>query len=164
MAFVPIFTDFPIVFFSIYILQNLSNTDFMLGLLSISGGFFLIYLAIQNFRFVPDSKNATPDYKSSLKIGIITNFLSPHPYLFWITIGAPIFIKAGNSLTTSSAAFIIGFYIILVSSKVIIALITSRVKSFLSSRTYKNTMKIIGIILLVLSGIILYEGILLLGS
>jgi threonine/homoserine/homoserine lactone efflux protein len=164
MAFVPVITDFPIVFLSIFFLQSLSNTDFILGLISISGGLFLIYLAFQNFRFVPDSDNSKSGYGSSLKIGIITNFLSPHPYLFWITIGAPTFIKASNSATASSFVFIIGFYLVLISSKVLIAIISGKVKGVLGSTGYKNTMKIIGALLFILSGIIIYEGLLLVWS
>ncbi|MCK5372500.1 MAG: hypothetical protein KAQ62_28250, partial [Cyclobacteriaceae bacterium] len=82
----------------------------------------------------------------------------PHPYLFWITIGAPTFIKASKSGTSNSFAFIIGFYLLLVSSKVIIALISSKVKGFLNSSSFKMTMKLIGAFLLVLAVVMIYEG------
>lgn len=158
IALVPLVTDFPIVFFSIYFLRSISNTGLVLGSLSIFGGLFLIYLAIQNFRFIPNSNETKSSYSSSIKYGIIANILSPHPYLFWITIGAPTFIKASKSGTANSIIFVIGFYILLVSSKVMLAIISGKVKGFLSSSTYINTMKIIGVTLLFLSGVIIYEG------
>ena len=158
IAIAPLITDLPIVFFSIYILKSFSNTDFILGILSIFGGVFLIYLAIGNFRFNPKANTVRSSYGSSIKYGILTNILSPHPYLFWITIGAPTFIKASKSGTSNSFAFIIGFYLLLVSSKVIIALISSKVKGFLNSSSFKMTMKLIGAFLLVLAVVMIYEG------
>ena len=158
IAIAPLITDLPIVFFSIFILNSFSNTEHILGILSITGGIFLIYLAVQNFRFNPKTNNTKSGYGSSIKYGIITNILSPHPYLFWITIGAPIFIKASKSGASNSFAFIIGFYLLLVSSKVVIALISSKVKGFLNSTSFNNTMKLMGGILLLLSGVMIYEG------
>lgn len=158
IAIAPLITDLPIVFFSIYILNSFSNTEFILGMLSIFGGIFLVYLAIGNIRFNPKANIIKSSYGSSIKYGVITNILSPHPYLFWITIGAPTFIKASKSGTSNSFAFIIGFYLLLISSKVIIALISSKVKGFLNSTSFKNTMKLTGAVLFVLAGVMIYEG------
>lgn len=158
IAIAPLITDLPIVFLSIYILKSFSNTEFILGVLSIIGGIFLIYMAIGNFRYSPGANITKSSYSSSIKYGVITNILSPYPYLFWITIGSPTFIKAGKSGTSNSFAFIIGFYLLLVGSKVILALISSKVKGFLNSTTFEKIMKLTGVILLILAVIMIYEG------
>ncbi len=159
IAIAPLITDLPIVLFSIYILKSVSTNELIPGILSVMGGLFLIYLAIGNFRYNPITNRSAADYRSSMKYGIIANILSPHPYLFWITIGAPVFLKASKSGATTSFAFIIGFYLLLVGSKVIIALITNKAKGFLNSNVYGKIMKITGAVLLLLSGMMIYEGV-----
>lgn len=159
ISIAPLITDLPIVLLSITILNSFQSTDLILGMLSITGAAFLIYLGIKNFSFNANSPNTKSSYTASIKYGIIANLLSPHPYLFWITIGAPIFTKASKTGAANSFGFIVGFYLLLVSSKIVIALISSRIKGFLNSNTYKNIMKLIGVVLFIFSGVMIYEGI-----
>ena len=53
----------------------------------------------------------------------MTNLLSPHPWLFWLTVGAAILAKAIAQNWLVAAAFLFGFYLLLVGSKVLIALL-----------------------------------------
>ena len=159
IAIAPLLTDLPIVFFSIYLLDLFSHTEAILGVLSIIGSVFLIYLAIQNFRFDLVPQNAASSYSSSIKYGAITNILSPHPYLFWITIGAPTFIQASEKGSASSIAFICGFYLLLIGSKISVAIISGVVKGFIRSSAYKNILRIMGVLLLFLAILLMYEGI-----
>jgi hypothetical protein len=50
VAFAPVITDFPIIFLSTLLLANLSGTKSVLGLVSIVGGLFLVYLAVENVK------------------------------------------------------------------------------------------------------------------
>lgn len=159
IALSPILTDLPIILISVYLLTLFSNTELLLGILSISGGIFLIYLGIQNFRSGPKKEIQTSNYKNSIRNGMITNVLSPHPYLFWITIGAPMVISAAKISINSQVLFILGFYSLLIGSKVAVALISDRVKGFISSSAYKNIVMFIGLILLVLASIMIYDGV-----
>jgi len=159
IAIAPLITDIPIVLFSVFILKSFSDTDLVIGILSIFGALFLIYLGIQNFRFNPNAFNTNSSYTTSIKYGVITNVLSPHPYLFWITVGAPTFITAGKTGSANSYVFVIGFYLLLVGSKMLIALISGRIKGFLNSTAYHNIMKIIGLVLFIFSGFMMYKGI-----
>jgi len=158
----PLLTDLPIIFVSVYALQFIANIDLVYGLLSIGGGIFLIYMGIQNFKFDTPKNATTPGYKNSLKIGIITNFLSPHPYIFWLVIGAPTIVRASKTSTASQVLFILGFYMLLVGSKIGVAIISARVKDFLKSSTYKAINWFMGFILLAIAIIMVYDGIALL--
>ncbi len=62
--------------------------------------------------------------------GILTNLLSPHPWLFWLTVGAAILAQAIAKSWTVAAAFLTGFYALLVGSKVVIALLAGRSPSY----------------------------------
>ena len=160
----PLLTDLPIILISVYSLQLIADIDLIYGLLSIAGGLFLIYLGIQNFKFDPQKSVVASNYRISIKNGIITNLLSPHPYIFWLIIGAPTFVKAGKSSTLSQALFIIGFYVLLIGSKIAVAIIAAKAKDFLQSSTYTNITKVMGLIFLVLASVMIYDGIGLLNS
>ena len=55
--------------------------------MSLAGGAFILYLAWETFRAQPPAPGEVGGPSRSLSKGIVTNFLSPHPYLFWITVG-----------------------------------------------------------------------------
>jgi threonine/homoserine/homoserine lactone efflux protein len=159
IAIVPLLTDLPIVLISIYMLNSLSQIDIALGLLSLAGSGLLVYLGLKNFQYQAPAPNSTIKYRTSIKYGIATNFLSPHPYLFWITIGAPTFIKASKSSPTEGFVFILAFYLLLIGSKIMIAVISDRFGKMLTGSKYAMIIKGLGILLIVLAGVMLYDGI-----
>jgi threonine/homoserine/homoserine lactone efflux protein len=55
---------------------------------------------------------------ADLRRAVLVNALSPHPWLFWITVGGPLLVADGFA---SGAAFLAGFYATLVGAKVAIA-------------------------------------------
>jgi len=163
VAFAPILTDIPIVLMSVYILSRLANLNTMLGVISLAGASFIAYLAYEGLtarEIELDMDSVRPD---SLKKGVITNVLSPHPYLFWITVGAPLIHKAYQVSLHSSLFFLLGFYIFLVGSKVVLALIVGRSKAFLSSRYYVNISRGLGAVLLIFAILFIREGLKLFG-
>jgi threonine/homoserine/homoserine lactone efflux protein len=159
IAMAPLITDLPIVLISIIVLKSLSQIDFLLGFLSLIGGGFLIYVGSKNFKIHPSDISRKNKYRTSIKYGVVTNFLSPHPYLFWITVGAPTYIKASNSSLSEGYSFIIAFYILLIGSKMIIAWVTGFFTNFLQGNNYSIVMKALGIILYLLAGVMIYDGI-----
>ncbi|MEZ4775343.1 MAG: LysE family transporter [Bacteroidia bacterium] len=157
IAFAPLITDLPVILISLAIFSRLSAFHTVLGLISLAGGIFIAYMGYETFR----TKSLTPDPEtnpSSLRIGIITNFLSPHPYLFWATIGAPLALKAAETNTLSVILFFLSFYLLLVGSKVGVALIAARSKTFLNNQSYLRLMQVLGISLFLFSLYFLYDG------
>lgn len=159
IAIAPLLTDLPIVLISIYVLRSISHIDLALGLLSLAGGVFLAYLGVKNIRSLPSTTDNSNSYNVSLKYGVVTNFLSPHPYLFWIAVGAPTFVKASKSSLNEGIAFIFAFYLLLIGTKIIIAIISERFGKILDGSRYKMIMRSLGILLLFLAGVMLYDGI-----
>jgi threonine/homoserine/homoserine lactone efflux protein len=158
VACTPLITDLPIVLISIFVLQAISDYHFILGIISVLGALYLGYLAFENIRL----KHFDPDIdelkSKSLKKGIITNFLNPNPYLFWMTIGAPTVLKGYRTGILLSLCFVIGFYIFLVGSKIIIALLVDRSKALIKSSLYVLVIKILGLLLLVFSLVFIKES------
>ena len=159
IAIAPLITDLPIVIVSIYLLHFFLDSEFILGLLSIMGGLFLVYIGIQNLRFNQVGSKIDSSYGRSIMYGVNANAFSPHPYVFWLTIGAPTYLKATEQNSFSSLSFIGGFYVFLIGSKIIVAFISDRIKGFLQSKAYKIIMRSMGMILLVVAFLLLYEGI-----
>ncbi|MCP2520564.1 LysE family translocator [SCandidatus Aminicenantes bacterium Aminicenantia_JdfR_composite] len=96
VAIAPLVTDVPIVLITIFILTKLSNFNSILGVISILGAIFLTYLAYESITFKGINLDLQKLKPQSLKKGVIANFLNPHPYIFWFTIGAPTILKASR--------------------------------------------------------------------
>lgn len=158
VAAVPVVTDMPIVFLSVYVLAKLSSFHFILGIISILGALFIGYLAYESITVKGIEVVPQKDEAHSFRKGVITNILNPHPYLFWITIGAPNVLKAYTLNFLSAIFFVSGFYLSLVGSKIIVALIVDKSKTFLKSKVYVYIIKFLGLALLTFAVLFIKEG------
>ena len=159
VAISPLITDLPIVLLAFYIFNELSQFDMILAIISLLGGVFIAYLAIESFKTKALTVDIQTDKSESIKKGIIANFLNPHPYLFWVTVNAPMVFKAYNHSLLTAILYVITFYLLLVGSKVIVALIIARTKVLIEQKFYNIIMKILGLVLLFFSGIFFYDAI-----
>jgi threonine/homoserine/homoserine lactone efflux protein len=163
IALVPLVSDLPIVLFSLFIMYKLSDSDVILAVVSFLGALFLGYLAWENITMNSfDTTIKTKQMKGFWK-GVLANFLSPHPYLFWMLVGAPITIRAFHENLAYSALFILTFYIFIIGTKIIVVFLTERSKRFLSSKIFIYTIKALGILLLILAIILIKDGFKLIG-
>jgi threonine/homoserine/homoserine lactone efflux protein len=159
IALAPLFTDAPIVVITIFLLSKLTNYNMVLGIISLLGAGFIIYLAFESITVKATQLEVKDGTTSSYTHGIITNILSPHPYLFWILIGAPTTVKAYNLNPLFSVLFIFGFYLLLVGSKVIVAILSEKSKMFLKSKAYLFIIKALGWILVILALFLTWDGV-----
>ena len=163
VALVPIISDLPIVALTLYILTKLSAFHIILGTISFLGGFVLLYMGYESLvtRGVDLSfRELTPD---SFRKGILVNVLNPHPYLFWVSIGGPSTMKAWDQSAFAAVAFIGSFYLLLVGSKILVAVLVGRYRSFLTGRFYVYTMRVLGLILLAFALVLFRDGMNLMG-
>jgi len=158
VASAPLITDIPIVLLSIFILVKLSHFYYVLGTISFCGALFIAYLAYESITVKGLDINFQRIKTRSLRKAIITNFLSPHPYLFWIAVGAPIVLKGYKINILPALLFIVGFYLLLVGSKITVALIVDKSKYFLKSRAYQAIIRTLGFILLLFCLIFIKDG------
>ena len=163
VALAPILTDLPIIIFTLFILAKLSRFHNVLGVISIIGAFFILYLGVTNIKTKGVNLEENTGTPKSLQKGILVNALSPHPYLFWFSVGGPTTIKAMNVGLTSSLFFIGSFYVMLVGAKIFLALVVSKSRSFLLGNRYIFTMRLLGFILVILAGFLFRDGLHLLG-
>jgi threonine/homoserine/homoserine lactone efflux protein len=158
IASAPILTDIPIILLTLFAMSKLSDFQLALGILSISGALFISYLAYESITIKGVELSLESIKAHSLRKGIITNLLSPHPYLFWITVGAPTVLKAYKNNFVSVLFFLLGFYALLVGSKIIVAMLVDKSKSFLKSSAYIYIIKTLGFILLIFAVLYMKDG------
>jgi len=158
VALAPIITDLPIIILTLFILVNLFGFHEVLGVISCAGGLFVLYLGVQSIRTKGVELNLQGMRPKSLRKGIIVNALNPHPYLFWFSVGAPTVTKAMKQGIFAPLAFIGSFYALLVGSKIVIALLVGKSRSFLTGNVYIYTMRFLGMALCALAVILFYDG------
>lgn len=157
VAITPLITDIPIVVISYFIIDQFANSDLVYGLLSLGGGLFIGFLAIDSFKI--KDFNVPPDMKArSIRKGVITNLLNPAPYIFWITIGIPTVLKGFNQSLAHALLFVIPFYVLLVGSKILMAIMISKTGR-INPKVMRYINIVLGIVLFALAVKFIYDGI-----
>ena len=159
VAFAPLLTDTPIVIVSLLFLSVFSDMAPALGVISLFGGIYLFYLGFSSLRFKGariEEKDVDP---KSLKKGLIVNFLNPNPYMFWTSIGGPLVLKTSSTSIVTAAAFILPFYMLLVGSKIVVAIVSGRSRNLLKSRHYTIIIRMLGLVLIGFGVLFLRDGV-----
>ncbi len=164
VALAPMITDLPIILVAIWLMAQFKAATWPVGLISIMGSCYVIYLAWGSFRSRSADDEATSLPADSLKKGTLVNLLNPHPYLFWLTVGTPLILKAWDTNPMAPILWIIGFYSMLIGSKIGLAVIVGRTRTFLKSSGYLWVNRSLGLILLFFAVILAKDGWRLLGQ
>lgn len=147
VAIAPIITDLPIVAVSVFFIASLSEYQAVLGVISLTGAVLLLYMAYEYIAMAGYRADFGKSQENSLRKGILVNMLSPNPYLFWLSVGAPLTSKAISESTLAVILFMLGFYLFLIGSKMALAVLVGRSRSFLQGEVYLWTMRLLGLLL-----------------
>lgn len=162
VACAPLLTDLPIIAVALLLLARLTAQPKILGLVSLAGGLLLLFFGWQDLRRRDIALPMPEESPQPLRRGIAVNLLSPYPYLFWLGVGAPLATKAMAQGVGAAAAFLGGFYLLLVGSKVVLAMVTGSSRAFLSGKAYRLTLRLLGLLLWGLALLLLRDGVTLL--
>lgn len=163
VAFAPLLTDLPIIGLSLFVLARLAEFHVILGIITLAGGLYLLYLARENFRVTGLAAGSDTEAPQSLLRGAMANILNPSPYLFWLTVGAPTAVKAWGTGVGAAAGFLGGFYVCLVGSKVFMAVVVGRSSGLLTGQRYTWLMRGLGVVLAVMAVLLFRDGLRLAG-
>jgi len=163
VALAPLITDLPIILITLFLLTKLSNFKMVLGVISFLGGAFILYLSYETIQTKPLQVAYQDAKPQSLKKGAIVNALNPHPYLFWFSVGSPTMLKAQAASSLGAAAFVTSFYLCLVGSKIFLALVVGKSRTFLDGRVYVYTMRALGMLLFLFALLLFRDGLRLIG-
>jgi threonine/homoserine/homoserine lactone efflux protein len=159
VAIAPLITDAPIVLLMTVLASALSSMQYVIGGLYLAGAGYLAYLSVDIFRFKGMELMAASSVGASLRKGVIVNLLNPAPYIFWLTVGAPLLVEAREISWMAVVAFLCIFYGLLVGTKLLLALLIGKNRHALKGGYYKAAMRIMGIFLLVFAAVFIRNGV-----
>ena len=87
VALAPLVTDAPILLAAWLVLSRLEGRSWALGIVALAGAVMLTRYAFDCFTPPPPETVGSGRAPHSLGRGVVANFLNPHPYLFWLTVG-----------------------------------------------------------------------------
>ena len=163
VAAAPLITDLPIILVATFVLTRLENFRPVLGGVSLAGGLFVSYLAWETVRARQLDLGVGCDEPNSIRTGALVNAFSPHPYLFWLMVGAPMIVKGWATGPVAPLLFVFGFLGCLVGAKIMLAVIAGRSKRLLHGAAYRYLMRTLGVLLFLFALLLFRDGARLLG-
>jgi threonine/homoserine/homoserine lactone efflux protein len=163
VAAAPLLTDLPILLLSTFLLSRFQGYRDLLGAVSLAGAALVAYMAYETFRAKRREPSAAEAGPQSLARGAIVNVLSPHPYIFWLTVGAPMILKGWKTGPAAAVLFVAGFTGCLVGAKVALAVLAGRSSRLLEGRGFTRVMRALGALLLLFAAFLFRDGLRLFG-
>ena len=168
VALAPLLTDTPIVLAAILLTRSAAGHGPILGAITLCGSAFLLHCALGCLRWRPAGASpggtAPAKGQGSIRKGVLANFLNPGPYLFWMTVGAPLTLQALELGWLTLASFLGAFSLTIVSAKIGVALLTWRSGPVMGGRGYTLVMRGLGVMLLGYAALFVRDGLRLLLS
>jgi threonine/homoserine/homoserine lactone efflux protein len=160
VALAPLLTDAVIIALAVTVLEAFPATA--LAIIGSTGALFVAYLSFDAFReartsHLPELSASGASIRRALRDGVVVNALSPHPWFFWVLIGGPYIVTAWEEGALHAAGFLVGFFGLLVGSKVVLAISLSRARRRVSQRAYRGLLAAAAAFLLVASLALLAE-------
>lgn len=122
IAVAPLLTDGPIVALGVLLATGVPGE--VVDALSVAGGIYLVWLGLSEIRHA-DSPQSAVSVAGDLRRGVVANLLSPHPWLFWFTVGGPRAVEAWQRSPSGAVWFIVAFFVALVGTKLVFAAIAA---------------------------------------
>ena len=159
VAFAPLLTDAPIILISVLAVSRLSHFEVLLGVITLAGSIYVAWLAWECFHTLGIPTALEPAAPNSLRKGVVVNFLNPHPYLFWLTVGAPLILNKWEENPFVAVSFLTSFYACLVGAKSLIAVGTARSRRLFTGKSYRWIMRLLGALLFLFSLLLFWNAV-----
>jgi len=148
VAISPLISESPIILFVLVVLSTLAGNYIIIGAISMLGACFLVYLGLSNLTTNAKESKEGLEKGNTLLRGITTNLLNPNAYMFWLTVGGPRIMEGVQVHISATILFILGFYMMLVGSKMAIAIVVDKSKTLVRTRHYVYIIRALGIVLI----------------
>jgi len=151
VALSPLVTDSIMIAVSVLLVRELPSRA--AGVLGVVGGLYVVWLGIESLHEEPVSVE-TGEAPDPLRRGVLVNLLSPHPWLFWLTVGGSVVVAAWAEAPAYAVLFVVTFFLAMIGTKVVIAAVVSTSRRLLTERGLHRAHRVAGVLLL-LTGVLL---------
>lgn len=160
-ACAPLVSDALVVAGTLLVLDQLP--DAALAYVALAGAAFVGWTGVATLR---EARYATLEVTSERQRAVasqalgqaaLVNLLSPHPWIFWATVLGPLTLTTWDDRPPAAVALVVGFYIAIVGSKAVVALLVARGRRRVSDRGYRGALVGAGALLLVAAGALVSE-------
>lgn len=148
VAVSPLITDTVIIILTLTVVSRLPNAAVVA--LTLLGAIVVGYFAWETWQAArspglarqlstdePASEGPVENARPAWLQGIVVNFLNPAAWLFWATAGAALLIDFWRTSPLQAVLFLTAFYLMLVGSKILLALGVAAGRERVSLRTYR---------------------------
>jgi threonine/homoserine/homoserine lactone efflux protein len=160
IAVAPLLSDTPVVVLAVLVLEGLP--DALVAACSIGGGAFVVALGIQELRSAPAEPRpeAPGAARRDLLRAAAVNLVNPHPWLFWLGVGGPLLVRADDRSHWAAAAFLLGFYGLMIGTKVALAgAVAAGRRRLLAGRGYTIAVRATALLMVGVGVLLAIEGI-----
>jgi threonine/homoserine/homoserine lactone efflux protein len=159
VAVAPVITDAPIVLATLLAVDALPGAA--VRALGGAGGVYLLWLGASTLASarsttLDDARGAGT--RGDLWQGVVANILNPHPWLFWLSVGAPILSTTWGRAPGRGVAFLVGFYGLLLGSKVVLAGMVAVARRRMVERWYRLALAVAGVLLSAAGALLLWDA------
>ncbi len=137
VALAPFLTDTPMLIVSVIATSRVG--DDALDVLTLIGAVYLVWLGVVELRQAGYDRVLDGQGGGDLRRAIWLNLTSPHPWIFWLTVGGPIVARADS--TAVAVGFLVGFYALLVGTKLMTAFLVGSNAHRFSDQIYRTMVK-----------------------
>jgi threonine/homoserine/homoserine lactone efflux protein len=160
VAAAPLVTDLPVIAVTLWLLGRLGD-GFLISL-ALLGGVVVIAVGLETawkaWRPRAETPGEGPPKAHDLWRGALVNILSPHPWIFWLTLLGPQAVGLWRQQPPIAVGFVALFYVGLVGSKIAIAWAVARGRRHLQGRWYRIILALCAGLLIVLGVLLIAQG------
>ena len=150
IAVAPLLTDAPILGIGLLTLHALPAAA--LGGIGLAGGLFLVGLGIQQALkarqdLLPSLSMPAAAGEHELLRGVVVNLFNPGPWLFLLTVMAPLLAFTWPHSPASAVGFVLAFYLLLIGGKISLAAALTILRSHFRPRLYRGALLLAALLL-----------------
>ena len=154
VALSPLVTDSIMIAVSVLLVRELPARA--AGVLGVVGGLYVVWLGVEALRGAPVALEAT-DGPDPLRRGLLVNLLSPHPWLFWLTVGGSVVVSAWAEAPAYAVVFVVAFFAVMIGTKAVVAAVVATSRRALTEQGLHRAHRSAGALLLIAGLLLIAE-------
>jgi threonine/homoserine/homoserine lactone efflux protein len=129
--------------------------------IGVAGGLYVAWSGVTTWResggAVVRPEGGVVTLGAALRRAVFVNLLSPHPWVAWATALGPMAVRSWRDSHVDGVALVVGFYVTLVGTKALLAVLVAHGRDRLSSTGYRRSLQAAGVLLVAAGAALVLE-------